>query len=215
MYKQQWEQVDKEFSKESKHVSLGIDLERFNAEEYELHCNYSGDISIDDKEQGVVLTKHGHFIQNYKINSKVISKQIDDIIENPNETSVSISCNLTNQVAPIFWANSIKMKLNPLYLENLDEQSSFCCLSATNLLSSYGADCPKSSKNIFEHYVSCTFSSVIVGDCNGKTAQRTNSRFCKISDIKCVLEEYFQSPCDFPNKKMNVCNFGEKKCSLN
>ena len=105
------------------------------------------------------------------------------------------------------------MHINPFYLQNIDEQSSVCCLSATNLLSSYGADCPKLSKNIFEKYVACTFSSIIVGQCNGKTALRASSRFCKISNINCVLEEYFQSPCDFPNKKINVCNLGEKKCS--
>ena len=134
--REHWQQVKNVLTKNFNDILVGVDLTDLSEVNVGIHCNYFGDISIDDEATGVILTSEGEFIQNYKIISKLISTQTVDKIVPPKAKKVSVNCNLTSKVAPVFWTNYSKMDLNEIQISNVGKPSSFCCISATNLLSS-------------------------------------------------------------------------------
>ena len=78
-----------------------------------------------------------------------------------------------------------------------------CCRSKSNLIRLYGDQCPKTLMDILEN---CNYTNFIQEPCNKITQQNIFSRYCKVSQLTCVVKEYYQTPCSYVDNIIQVCN---------
>merc|ERR1712013_569535 len=118
------------------------------------------------------------------------SKVYDEISD---KKYVSLNCNLTNKGALTFVTKSSTLTRNLINITHANTKSGSCCISETNLLISYGTECPKLAKDLFRFHQKCVFSTFIDGQCNDVIKQRPIYRFCKTPNSICVLQELYRS----------------------
>ena len=204
-----WVQVE-DVIKEKNLVTLGLGGEGLQDGDMGIGCDYTGEVSIDDDAFGIVLSNKGQFVHQFQITRRIIRTHIE--INITRARTFQTLCNISNMATPTFRNNSNQLALNQMLIAMTGNLSSFCCLSTTNILSSFGSDCPHSSMDLSQLSKQCAFSTFFEGRCNQVTSQRLTSRFCKSENSSCILQEYFQTPCDFPQQLLNVCNLLNKIC---
>ena len=205
-----WVQV-KEVLQEGNMITLGLGLGGLQDEDMGIECNYAGEVSIDDDALGVVLSNKGQFLHNFQITKRIISSHTE--VNITQARSFKTSCDLSNMATPIFKSKSNKLALNQMLIAKTENLSTSCCLSTTNILSSFGPGCPHSSREISQLRKQCVFSPFFQGRCNQVNHLRVTSRFCKSKNSFCVLQEYIQTHCVLQQQVLNLCDLENKICS--
>ena len=205
-----WLKIKEHLIKKGKTVSLGVGKERLNKEDIDLKCDYSGEVSINDDTPGVVFGHDGNFSQIIKLFKQLVPPYNETNVEIP--ITILTTCNLTNQENPSFIDNGNTLSLNQFSLRDTRILASSCCLSKFNILKIFGAGCPDKSLQTLQQMSHCSFSPFIEGKCNNVHKLQTHSRYCKIKNSSCVIQEYFNSPCKNYNK-MDVCDMATERCS--
>ena len=82
-----------------------------------------------------------------------------------------------------------------LIMWNTWQSWTFCCLSTSNMMKSFGSNYPVTSEELLNLSKSCNFTPFIEQKCVIDLQMRKFSRFCKTSQSSCILREIFSSPC--------------------
>ena len=67
----------------------------------------------------------------------------------------------------------------------------------------YGNQCPEHVMDVLNN---CNYTHFIQEPCNRESQQNYFSRYCKVSQLNCIIREYYQTPCSFPENVIQVCN---------
>ena len=203
-----WEELEINIHHEI--ASISIEKSNKNHNNINISCPPLDDINIGDKDLGVFLSEDGNFLRKVEI-----IEYTNYMILNETRT-INVMCDQRKEITSItFYTNSQKALMNDILIGNSTHESfktSSCCLTKTNLLSSFGTDCPKFSKELVDKREHCNFTSYLSYPCNKIIQQKRQARFCLLPSISCVLQEYYQKSCALYDEKVGVCNLENMSC---
>ena len=201
--------MEEHFLKNGQSVILGVKNDGWDVLDMEWECDYSGNVSTDEDAFGVLLDKDGSFKEVFKIVKRLIQKFLNE--HTVLNQTLQIECNLTNREDPKFIDHNGPIQPKQFRIRKTKKASSFCCLSPSNMLKSFGKECPETSEDTVNLIKSCNFTPFIEQKCVVDFQQRKNSRYCKTSQTSCILQDFYYSPCN-SEVKMPVCDMTKDMC---